>query len=340
MKNDSKQEHKEENKTIIESDDSAKKVDIFYQNIKQSLNPIIHFAKKKIVRYTLSFLILTIVVYFYVLFESRGVSEQVHVFFFDMSPDFLVPIGLVLALLALLYVSWDDEFFKKYRGAGFFLIVLTAIFYTFIYTGIDQYLFDLSIAKWLTRLTGIIVTSILKLFGMNITGTTWDSDRGITIVSFNGPSDASVIGIDAACSGIHSLTIFIVVFFVMILEARKRLAWNYKIAVITLFGILGTYFVNLVRVSIILTIDYFKGWAVAGPVHNYLGYVFLMVWIPLFWFFVLSWGQKGKSKKDLMEPIITDSDSEKPTDEDSEKPTDTEVKEDSTTKMVRDMDVN
>ncbi len=159
---------------------------------------------------------------------------------------------------------------------------------------------------------------------------------------------ASVIGIDAACSGIHSLTIFIVVFFVMILEARKRLAWNYKIAIITLFGILGTYFVNLIRVSIILTIDYFKGWDVAGPIHNYLGYVFLMVWIPLFWFFVLSWGQKGKSKKDLMKPIITDTDSEKPidtdsekpTDTDSEKPTDTEVKEDTTTKIVRDMEAN
>lgn len=332
MENDSKQKHEEENKTTIESADSVKKVDVFYQNVKQSFNPIMHFAKKKVVRYALSTLLLATIIYFYVLFESRGTSNQVHVFFFDMSPDFLVPIGLILALLALLYVSWDDELFKKYRGAGFFLIILTAIFYTFIYTGIDEYLFELSIAKWLTRLTGIIVTSILKIFGMNITGTTWDSDRGITIVSFNGPSDASIIGIDAACSGIHSLTIFIVVFIVMILEARKRLVWNYKIAVITLLGILGTYFVNLIRISIILTIDYFKGWDVAGPVHNYLGYVFLMIWIPLFWFFVLSWGQKGKPKKDLIEPIVTDTD--------SEKPTDAEVEEDTTTKIVRDMDVN
>ena len=89
MENDSKQKHKEKNKTTIESGDSVKKVDIFYQNVKQSLNPVMHFVKKKIVRYTLSFLILTIVVYFYVIFESRGTSEQVHVFFFDMSPDFI-----------------------------------------------------------------------------------------------------------------------------------------------------------------------------------------------------------------------------------------------------------
>lgn len=336
-------------KLVLVSDSNKRAEDDFrkrFQQVYSSIEPII---KNSILRYTVSFIFIAIVVYFYIIFEGNRVEETVRVFFFDMASYLLVPIALVLAFIAILYVSWDDKIFSKFRSPGLYMILLTGIFYILIFSGVDEYLFQNAIAKWLTRATAVIIIAIVKLFGMNIVGTTWNADDAITIVQFEGPNGLSSIGIDARCSGIHSLTIFVTIFLLMLFEARKRLKWSkyrtpsdlkvlihkngiksifdkqgsktllifigtfslnfLRVISILLVGMIGTYFVNILRVTIIFVINYYNGWGVAGPIHNYLGYVFLMIWVPIFWLFILPIFEKKKASKIPDSPIKEPSDS-------------------------------
>ena len=347
---------------------------------------IIPFLKNRITRYTISFILVAIVVYFYILFEGNREEEFVRVFFFNLQNhrisqltqvrideiysffpsslalknlkliihhELLVPIALVFALIAVFYVTWDDVFFRKFKSPGLYMILLTGIFYILIFSGLDVYLFQLTIAKWLTRATAVIVVALVKLFGMNIINATWNADDVITTIQFEGPNGLSSIGIDARCSGIHSLTIFIAIFLLMLFEARKRLRWSkyrtfsdlrallnkdgiegifdkqgsktllilsgtfslnfLRVIGILFVGMIGTYLVNILRVTIIFIINYYEGWGVAEPIHNYLGYVFLMIWVPIFWLFILPIFEKKKESKksnnSISEPSDSNSDS-------------------------------
>ncbi len=86
-----------------------------------------------------------------------------------------------------------------------------------------------------------------------------------------------------------------------------------RVISILLVGMIGTYLVNILRVTIIFVINYYNGWAVAGPIHNYLGYVFLMIWVPIFWLFILPIFEKKKKSKtsdnSINEPSDSNSDS-------------------------------
>ena len=367
----------ETSKTIDSS--ISQRFDFFHSNI-------IPFLKNRITRYTISFIFVAIVVYFYILFEGNREDEFVRVFFFNLqnhrisqltqvrideiysffpsslalknfklvlNHDLLVPIALVFALVAVFYVTWDDALFRKFKSPGLYMILLTGIFYILIFSGLDVYLFQLTIAKWLTQATAVIVVALVKLFGMNIINTTWNADDVITTIQFEGPNGLSSIGIDARCSGIHSLTIFIAIFLLMLFEARTRLKWSkyrtfsdlmallnkngidgifdkqgsktililsgtfslnfLRVIGILFVGMIGTYLVNILRVTIIFIINYYEGWGVAEPIHNYLGYVFLMIWVPIFWLFILPIFEKKKESKksnnSIREPSDSNSDS-------------------------------
>ncbi|MCE7740624.1 MAG: hypothetical protein KAU62_03070 [Candidatus Heimdallarchaeota archaeon] len=344
----------------------------FFSTINEKITPALPYLKNRYLRYSVSFVLLGLVVYLYILYEKYRDDETAPFLFFSISPDALVPMGLVFALLMVFYVSWDDAFFKKYRTPGLYMVVLTTVFYALIFSGLSEYLFKLEIARWLTRLTGTIVSSVLIVFGVNIRSVTWLTTSYMTRIDFGiipsgegimgitarffglvehmtkidfitAPSGEAAILIDAACSGIHSLTIFTVIFLIMLFEARRRMFWGcergvitiikalktyfasipqaiqeegkkvfikdfslrltkvlwvfFRVGLITLIGILGTYIVNLIRIIIIITLFYFYGGSVGYPVHNYLGYAMLILWLPIFWLFILPIGERKELKK-------------------------------------------
>jgi exosortase/archaeosortase family protein len=131
-------------------------------------------------------------------------------------------------------------------------------------------------------------------FGVNIQDTFWQpvststGTKWMTLIVFSdAPSGQGSLYIDAACSGIHSLTVFIAVFLLMLFEARKRHRWNPLVILVFVLGVLGTYIMNLIRIMIIISLYYYQGGSIAGPVHDYLGYVILIIWLPIFWLYVL-----------------------------------------------------
>jgi exosortase/archaeosortase family protein len=286
--------HRIKEKTLAFSSKIKEKYDGFANYI----SPVTTILKKRILRYSVSFILIGFVIYFYVLFERYRQYEYATIFVnSQISVNLLVPLALVFAFIALFYLTWDDSFFRKYRSPGLYMVLLTAIFYTLIYSGIDEHLFKLSIAEWLTKITGSATAGLANLFGLNVLSANWNEGIGMTLLTFNSPNGIKSIGVDARCSGIHSLTIFLAIFLLMLFEARKRLKWNYRTALVALIGIVGTYIVNLIRVLIIIIIFYFKDWSIAGPIHDYLGYAFLILWVPIFWLFILPIGEKKKSKK-------------------------------------------
>jgi exosortase/archaeosortase family protein len=258
------------------------------------LSPVTSILKNKYLVYTISSILLAFVFYFYVMYEMSRGATSVKILFRDTNPNILVPLGLVLAFIAVLYVTWDNQKLKKFRKPGLYVVLLTTIFYVLIFTGIDAYLFELSIAKWLTRSTGIIVPYTLRFFGLNITDIVWNEDRINTFVGLGEPSKTPGLLIDPRCSGIHSLTIFIFIFLLMLFEARKRIHWNHKTLGVTLIGILGTYLMNLLRITIVLLTFFYGGTDLGESVHNILGYVLLVIWLPIFWLFVLPLAEKGR----------------------------------------------
>ena len=219
-------------------------------------------------------------------------EDRISIFAIEFPTSLLVPTALALALIAILYLSWDDRTFRKFRSPAIFLIILTALFYMLIFSGVDSYLFELSVAKVLTKTTGFIASWILTLLGLKIIDVIWNSENNTMLIFFGDLSNETVIGIDARCSGIHSLTVFLGVLLFMLIWSRKDLKWNYKIPLIVVFGLIGTYLLNIIRVIIILLIAYHQGWAIAEPIHNYIGYGILAIWVPIFWIFTQRWCKK------------------------------------------------
>lgn len=288
------------------------------------LEPIILVLKNNIVRYSISAILFVLVIFLYILYELPSVIEDI------VLRASLVPIGLILATIAILYVTWDDQYLKKFRTPGIYVVILTTIFYIFIYTDISELLFSTTLATWLTRSTGAITSAVVAAFGINIFNTLWISfptyeriywmDRTTyflsspselishleltdikwmtKIVFSNAPSGQGSLYIDAACSGIHSLTVFTAIFLIMLFEARKRLQWNYKTILIALVGIIGTYIMNLIRIMIIISIYYYQGPSVGEPVHNFLGYALLIIWLPIFWLYILPLAEKKEVKEE------------------------------------------
>ncbi len=343
MLNDSLQENTELRTTNSEPIPS-REPNWFQSKLNDLFGPALPYLKNRYFRYSVSAILFGFVVYFYILYETYRGNKLSPILGGYILTDLLVPLGLIFALILVLYISWGDKFFKKYRTPGLYMVVLTTVFYALIFSGLSLYLFELDLAKKLTKLTGTVVSSILMVFGMQISSVVWNPTTFMTQINFvKPPSQEDAILINAECSGIHSLTIFAVIFLIMLFEARRRLFWGYergtitisrnlntyfrnvpqfieengkkaffkdfsirlskilwvltRVGLVTLIGILGTYLVNILRIMIITAITYAYGWDVGGPIHNYLGYVMLILWLPIFWLYILPLGERKEIKE-------------------------------------------
>jgi len=89
------------------------------------------------------------------------------------------------------------------------------------------------------------------------------------------------VGVVAGCIGIYSFLTFAVIIVVTMMEDpigfRTKLLWS-------IGGIIGTFFVNIIRVSFIFVIIYYFGFANWAEIHSYIGYVLFIAWLLIFFF--------------------------------------------------------
>jgi len=84
---------------------------------------------------------------------------------------------------------------------------------------------------------------------------------------------------EAGCIGIHSFLIFSVIIVVTMVEelasVRTKLLWSVA-------GVICTFFVNIIRVSLIAAVIYYFGYERWGEIHSWIGYALFLLWLALF----------------------------------------------------------
>ena len=114
---------------------------------------------------------------------------------------------------------------------------------------------------------------VLMLLGIpatvhNPTVIALDTSRGLVWVPF-----------EAGCIGIHSFLIFSVIIVVTMMEesasVRTKLLWSVA-------GVIGTFFINIIRVSLIAAVIYYFGYERWGEIHSWMGYALFLLWLALF----------------------------------------------------------
>jgi len=146
----------------------------------------------------LSCVIFTGLMYFW--FESDRLSDDASFLFLTIPRFIIPPIGLIFFAIAIVILMGKNSPLEAYRSSALFLLELTAIFYFFIYSGIDHYLFESPLGEWLTKLTSEIEYFILHLLNDDISYTwgTLHEPRGRFDL---GPdSQLRIIFINGACT--------------------------------------------------------------------------------------------------------------------------------------------
>ncbi len=84
---------------------------------------------------------------------------------------------------------------------------------------------------------------------------------------------------EAGCIGIHSFLIFSVIIVVTMMEesasVRTKLLWSVA-------GVIGTFIMNIFRVSLISAVIYYFGYEKWGEIHAWIGYALFLLWLGFF----------------------------------------------------------
>jgi LPXTG-motif cell wall-anchored protein len=147
----------------------------------------------------------------------------------------------------------------------------------------------------LTRMTRILslfflgVVFILFTGGVLMGGAPGFELGGVSHVDFPEGSQTPVIGINEACSGVHSFTIFVLCFYVALIHSGRHFAKDRLIPAM-IIGTLGILSGNWLRIVTILIVGYFDT-RMIWTVHDYAGLIILFGWMFLFWVFALNYLQ-------------------------------------------------
>lgn len=100
-----------------------------------------------------------------------------------------------------------------------------------------------------------------------------------TIIILHTPERMVPVPFEAGCIGIYSFLTFAIVIVVTMMEdpssLRTKVLWSTT-------GIIGTFFVNIIRVSLIAAVVYYFGYKDWAKIHTPIGYVLFIAWLAIF----------------------------------------------------------
>jgi exosortase/archaeosortase family protein len=189
-----------------------------------------------------------------------------------------------------------------YPGAAFY----TAANYTVYLLGLFLIFFDFSalkeafsplflivaatsssfIAKWLKPFLSpyandiaYIILSILRVLGIDASISYSYNTPIFAVPSLSGKMVYGAFVYE--CLGAYSALVFSIILVVILFEDPGRLKVKLAYAIV---GFLGTFALNIIRVTIILLADYFYGAEVGGTVHYVIGYALFSAWLAIFFY--------------------------------------------------------
>jgi len=118
-----------------------------------------------------------------------------------------------------------------------------------------------------------MMTVVLVLLGIPVTV------QNPTVIVLNTSKGPVNVLFEAGCIGIHSFLIFSIIIVVTMMEelasVRTKLLWSVA-------GVVGTFLVNIIRVSLIAAVIYYFGYERWGEIHSWIGYALFLLWLAFF----------------------------------------------------------
>jgi len=115
-------------------------------------------------------------------------------------------------------------------------------------------------------------------------------DSAISMITLSG--ERLIMVINAACSGSASMSVFLVIFMLMSLDLPLP---GSKLALLLLFGIIGTSVQNILRLVILMLAGYYFGPQAVENGESFAGYIIFPLWYAVFAFVYLKHAKRYMS---------------------------------------------
>jgi exosortase/archaeosortase family protein len=205
----------------------------------------------------------------------------------------IVVVGSFFVYYVVVLVSPDATF---YAGRNYALYLLGLFLLFFEFSALKEAFSPLflivaaisssDISEWLRPLLSPfandfahLLVNILRMLGINASIHHLGNVPIITFSSLSGKviSAAFTYG----CFGVYSVLIFSILLVVILFEDPSSLKVKLTYSII---GLIGTFALNIVRITIIFLTDYFYGAEAGGNVHYIIGYALFSLWLVCFFF--------------------------------------------------------
>ncbi len=199
------------------------------------------------------------------------------------------PILIDFSIFTIYIIGLITSFFGV-RALKFFVgpVIYLVSFICIVIIDIRYPFLDFVVLQRWVPVIVFIVAHLLRVLGVNVTygeNFLYNPRSGMVVIAW-------------PCAGVHSLLIYTAVAysFLQNLDISK----TRKLIYVSL-GFLGTYMVNILRVTAIIVSNYYFGVNV-NVAHHYAGELFFVIWILVFLFLVVTI-ERRKQKKRSDTPI-------------------------------------
>lgn len=164
------------------------------------------------------------------------------------------------------------------------IILVAAVLYRLTGTDVGRWIMESSTAHFFANLTGLQASYLLAVLGYGA-HYAWGEPLGFIHLA---GGKVPTIAVSTACSGVLSMSIFLVSFAVLTADFYGR-ASRTKLALCLLLGLGGTILANAFRVSLIGVVGYLWGPEPMYGFHIYAGYLTFLAFMTIFWYLSIRW---------------------------------------------------
>jgi exosortase/archaeosortase family protein len=221
--------------------------------------------------------------------------------------------------LALMFMSFLVYYVAAIYASSSLLYAAEGIFYSFYVVGLLLIFFNISILReslsvifllvvggsiyyigdWLEYPMGPLVPyfvqimlPVLTFLGIPVIF----DNANPNLILLNTSKGPVPVAFAAGCIGIQSFLAFSVIIVVTMMEdpanLREKVVWSVG-------GVIGTFVLNIFRVSLIGVVIYYFGYENWGEIHSWIGYALFLLWL-VFFFIVFSNRDAIRSKIDRL----------------------------------------
>ena len=191
--------------------------------------------------------------------------------------NFVESLPLTLFAIAFVVVALFALFFGKASKIPLMLLGVFGIAVVF------PALLESAVAAPFQRATAVLCVSTLQLARVPVTLS------GVTVTLNSLVGSNIIVDVDTRCAGSDSLAIFLAIFALMLIDRRPG---NRAVLGLFIFGVVGAYLQNFVRLLALFTAGYYYGANALWAVHDYASYILFPVWFLGFAVVYLKYARK------------------------------------------------